>query len=173
MWKNNNKTHQIVTDDYIKSNMLTRLNATAFPQMKSAFQTPFLLSPCFWRRDPAQYCVCALSDTLAVGNEPSDGEWLPTRAECHYEWRLLRACHHHREFITTSDDDNGLCCKWLWMSSVFGKRRRVWLEFFLRTSETGKKAFSVPAGPWDALWLRNWHCVNTLCLCWIGLLVLL
>lgn len=113
-------------------------------------------------------CVCALSDTLAVGNEPSDGEWLPTRAECHYEWRLLRACHHHREFITTSDDDNGLCCKWLWMSSVFGKRCRVWLTgiFFLRTSETEKAAFGVPAGPWDVLWLRNCRCVNTLFLCW-------
>lgn len=101
--------------------------------------------PCFWRRDPAQYCVCALSDTLAVGNEPSDGEWLPTRAECHYEWRLLRACHHHREFITTSDDDNGLCCKWLWMSSVFGKRHRVWLEFFLCTLETGDEDFQCPS----------------------------
>lgn len=112
--------------------------------------------------------VCALSDTLAVGNEPSDGEWLPTRAECHYEWRLLRACHHHREFITTSDDDNGLCCKWLWMSSVFGKRCRHWLNFFLCTSETEKKAFSVPAGLWDTLWLESWCCVNTVRGCCAG-----
>lgn len=44
-------------------------------------------------------------------------------------------------------------------------------NFFLCTSETGKKALSVPAGPWDALRLRNQHCVNTLCLCWTWLLV--
>lgn len=77
--------YQNVTDDYFKRNMLTRSNTAASPQMKSAFQAPFLLSSCFWRWGPTQYCVCALSDTLAVGNEPSDGEWLPTRAECHYE----------------------------------------------------------------------------------------
>lgn len=153
-----------VTDDYIKSDILTRLNTAAFPQMNSAFLAPFLLSLCFWRRDPAQYCVCALSDTLAVGNEPSDGEWLPTRAECHYEWRLLRACHHRREFITTSDDDNGLCCKWLWMSSVFGKRRRVWLEFFSPYLRNGEEGLQSPS------WAAGCPVVEelTLCLCWIG-----
>lgn len=136
-----------------------------------AFQVPFLLSPSFWQRGPAQYCVCALSDMLAVGNEPSDGEWLPTRAECHYEWRLLRACHHHREFITTSDDDNGLCCKWLWMSSVFGKRCRVWLEFFFSLPQKPRRRLSVsqldrgmPCG-WgtDIMWM---YCVCDGLDCW-------
>lgn len=43
---------------------------------------------------------------------------MPTRTECYYEGIVLWGCHYHREFITRSDDDNGLCCKWLWISII-------------------------------------------------------
>jgi len=52
-----------VTDDYIKSNMLTRLNTLAFPQLKSAFLSSSSSCPPVTGGEARPSIVCVLCPT--------------------------------------------------------------------------------------------------------------